>query len=95
MEIVLAGAPDAAATRALDAVIARRFLPWTVIVPVVPGSSQEALAKTLPWVASMSARDGAAAYVCESFVCQVPTSDPEALARQLEMKTEPSRIIRP
>jgi uncharacterized protein YyaL (SSP411 family) len=95
MEIVLAGSPDAADTRALERVIARQFLPWAVVVPVAPGDAQAALAKTLPWIASMSPRAGAAAYVCEGFACQAPTSDPEALARQLETKAEPSRIIRP
>ena len=95
MEIVLAGAPDAAATRALETTLAHEFLPWAVIVPVEPGPPQDALARTLPWVASMSPGDGAAAYVCEGFVCQAPTSDPAVLAQQLQTKSEPSRIIRP
>ena len=95
MEIVLVGAPDAAETRALERTLAREFLPWAVMVPVEPGPAQDALARTLPWVASMSPGSGAAAYVCEGFVCRAPTSDPAVLAQQLETKSEPSRIIRP
>jgi uncharacterized protein YyaL (SSP411 family) len=95
MEIVLAGAPETPSTRALAGAIAGQFLPWAVVVPVAPGAGQEALAKTLPWVAAMRAGDGAAAYVCEDFACQAPTSDPVALVQQLQTKSEPSRIIRP
>ena len=82
--------------RALERTLAREFLPWAVIVPVAPGPAQDALARTLPWLASDVAEEPArAAYVCHDFVCQAPTSDPAPLAQQLATKSEPSRIIRP
>jgi uncharacterized protein YyaL (SSP411 family) len=41
----------------------------------------------------MTMRDSrATAYVCQSFACQTPVTDPEALARQLDAATAP-RII--
>jgi uncharacterized protein YyaL (SSP411 family) len=64
--------------------IARHYQPFAVIVPVIPGEHQQALASALPFVAAMRPVGGAAtAYVCRDFTCREPASSPDALAGQL------------
>jgi uncharacterized protein YyaL (SSP411 family) len=83
-QIVIVGPPDDAATRALHDVVAHRYLPFTIVVPVAPGHAQARLAHLLPFLETLTARDQRpTAYVCEGFTCQMPTTDPEVLARQL------------
>ncbi len=83
-QIVVVGPPDDEHTRALQAVVARHYLPFSVVVPVTPGHEQARLAHLLPFLERLTMRDGrATAYVCEGFTCQAPTSDPETFARQL------------
>ena len=55
-QVVIVGAADAADTLALHDVIAQRFLPAAVVVPIVPGAQQEQLSAVLPWTASMTPR---------------------------------------
>ena len=44
-----------------------------------------ALIEMVPYAEGKVAREGrATAYVCERFVCQLPTTDPEVFAEQLE-----------
>ena len=80
-QVVIVGAPDAAETRALHDVVARHYLPFTIVVPVAPGHGQARLAHLLPFLETLTLRDRRpAAYVCEEFTCQAPTTDPEVLA---------------
>jgi uncharacterized protein YyaL (SSP411 family) len=89
-EIVIAGAGGATDTLALERVVARRYLPFAVVVPV---ADPEAV-RALPWLAAMSRRDGrATAYVCENFACRIPATDAAELARQLEDAGAARRII--
>ena len=76
-QIVIVGAADAAATRALKRQLASTYLPFSIVVPVEPGARQRALAGRLPFVAGMTARGGAAAYVCRDFTCRQPVERPE------------------
>jgi uncharacterized protein YyaL (SSP411 family) len=83
-QIVIVGPPDEEATLALHAVVAQRYLPFSIVVPVVPGHAQARLAHLLPFLETLVMRDRRpTAYVCEGFTCQAPTTDPEELARQL------------
>ncbi len=83
-QVVVVGAPDDASTLALHDVIARRYLPFTIVVPVAPGHGQARLAHLLPFLERLTALEQrATAYVCEGFACQAPTTDPEMLAHQL------------
>ncbi len=69
-QIVIARSDDTAGD--LVATLARHYLPFTVVIPIAPGS-RDALAQALPFVASLPARSGEeTAYVCRDFVCQAP-----------------------
>ncbi|HXW08820.1 MAG TPA: thioredoxin domain-containing protein [Vicinamibacterales bacterium] len=83
-QIVILGDPAAADTRALESELAGRYLPFAVRIPVQPGVNAHALAEQLPFIGSMSARQGrATAYVCYDFTCREPVTTPAALAEQL------------
>ena len=82
-QIVIAGEPDASDTRALAAVVRRHYLPSAVVVPLTE-AHRDALARLLPWTASLRLRDGCAtAYVCREFACQMPATSPDELDNQL------------
>jgi len=83
-QIVIVGAVEDVDTQELQRVVADHYLPFSVVVPVAPGAGQARLAHLLPFLETLTARDGrATAYVCEGFSCQAPTSDPDVLARTL------------
>ena len=83
-QIVIVGPADREDTLALQQEVARRYRPFAVVVPVRPGSQQDALAALMPFVAPMHMRDGrATAYVCRAFTCREPVTDAAALAAQL------------
>ena len=81
-QIVMAGDPLAAETSALVDVVRRRYLPFTVLVPLEPAHA-EALARLLPWTAAMSGA-AARAFVCRDFTCLTPASSADEFASQLE-----------
>jgi uncharacterized protein YyaL (SSP411 family) len=81
-EVAIVGDPGAPDTAALLSVVRERYRPNTVLALTTgPG---DALAAELPLLADRPRRDGqATAYVCEHYACQMPTTDPEELRRQL------------
>jgi hypothetical protein len=84
-QVVLVGTGDDESMRKLSRVVAQRYLPFAVTVPVEPGPQQERLARVVPLIGAMSERDGRpTAYVCRDFTCQAPTSDLDELAAQLQ-----------
>ncbi len=83
-QIVIAGARGARDTRAMLSVMRRRFLPSKVLFLADGAAGQKQLAKWLPFFESVSRRDGrATGYVCENFVCKLPTTDLKVFERQL------------
>ena len=78
-QIVVVGDRTHAGTRALLCTLATRYLPFAIVIPVEPGDRQQAIAASLPFIAPMSAPEGAAAYVCRQFTCRQPVSQPEEL----------------
>lgn len=71
-------------SRPLPDVLQRRFVPNSVLVVATEADINGELGRRLPWVRDKRTRDGrATAYVCEWGACQLPTSDPQTLARQL------------
>ena len=84
-QIVVVGAPEDEATRALEREAWSRYLPFAVHVPVAPGEAASRVAALLPFAGSLTARDGRpTAYVCRNFACERPTTDPRELAAQLD-----------
>ncbi|MGA3184971.1 MAG: thioredoxin domain-containing protein [Candidatus Dormibacteria bacterium] len=77
-EVAIVGPPDDAATRALLREVWARRDPYRVLAWGAGGS--------VPLLTGRSLVEGRpAAYVCEGFVCRVPTTEPGELARQLEV----------
>ena len=59
-----------------------RYLPNRVVTGMIAGDS--AAAAGIPLLEGRSAVDGkATAYVCENYACELPVTEPDALARQL------------
>jgi uncharacterized protein YyaL (SSP411 family) len=70
--------------RALERVVARRYLPFALVLSL-DGDQQRALAASLPLVESMQPIGGrATAYVCRRFVCAPPATSAEELERLLD-----------
>jgi uncharacterized protein YyaL (SSP411 family) len=83
-QVVLVGDPDRADYLALRDELAGTWLPFGIVVPVTPGK-QRGLSQCLPWIASMTQRDGrATAYVCRDFACQEPVTRREDLRAVLK-----------
>jgi uncharacterized protein YyaL (SSP411 family) len=83
-QVVIVGPRDREDTRALAAALARRYLPFAVFVPLEPGAVQDRLARVLPFVDAMRARDGrATAYICRDFACREPVTSPADIEHAL------------
>jgi uncharacterized protein YyaL (SSP411 family) len=82
-EVAIVGDPDDEATRALVAeVTTERYLPNHVLAVAAAGDTRSV--ETVALLRDRVELDGRpTAYVCERFVCQLPVTDPEALAGQL------------
>ena len=80
-EIVIVGERGDAATGALLTEVHKNFLPNRVLLGASQGDHAD---DGLPLLAERQPIDGkATAYVCENYVCQLPVTEPQALARQL------------
>jgi uncharacterized protein YyaL (SSP411 family) len=74
--------PDGADATALTATAFQGYRPNRL---VVGGPANSPAAQGLPLLAERPAVDGKpTAYVCRRYVCQLPVTDPTALARQLD-----------
>ena len=77
-QVVILGARSSPDTIALWRSFHRRYRPFAVAVVVEP-QDQQRLAVDMPWTASMTQIDGQpTVYVCRDFVCNRPTTSPEA-----------------
>jgi hypothetical protein len=85
-EIAIVGRLDAPATRELLTAVWGRYLPNKVVASMAPGDEESA--RLIPLLAGRTAVDGRpTAYVCQHYVCQLPVTTPEALARELAAGT--------
>ena len=83
-EVALVGDPAATETQALVHTVFARFLPNKVVALRTPGAPGEAAALAIPLLAERPEQAGKpTAYVCQQFTCQLPVTDPQALAEQL------------
>ncbi len=81
VEVVIVGAREDRATRALIGAALRPFVPGRVVTGAAPGEEPQ---PTIPLLQGKTARGGhAAAYVCRARVCGEPVADPDALAAAL------------
>jgi uncharacterized protein YyaL (SSP411 family) len=83
-QILIAGDSKSQDTRELLAQVNTRFLPNKILLLADGGVGQQQLARWLPFVAGAHRmRDHATAYVCENYVCKLPTTDPRVVAQLL------------
>ena len=83
-QIVIAGKPDAPDTRALLREVNRRFIPDKIVLLADGDIGQKFFARHIEFMKDFVPMGGqATAYVCENFVCQLPTTQPAVLARLL------------
>ncbi len=79
-QIVIAGSPDDPATRALLREVHTHYLPDKILLLADHGPGQQWLAERLDFLKTVAPIDGKpAAYVCQDFVCQLPTGDVKKL----------------
>ena len=75
-QVVIAGQKGAPDTRALLRLVHQRFLPTKVVLLADGGEGQKQLATWLPTLAPMKRLGGKATlYLCENYVCRLPTAD--------------------
>ena len=86
-QIVIAGQPGAADTRALLCEVHSHFIPNKIILFADGGDGQRWLGEKLDFIKTAKPLDGkATAYVCEDFVCQAPVNDVKKLRELLEKR---------
>lgn len=89
-QIIVAGEPGAADTRAMLRLVHDRFIPNKILLLADGGLAQQQLARWLPFVEGVSRKNGrAAAYICENYVCQLPTADLRVAAQLLDGTWKP------
>jgi len=80
-QIVIVGKADDAATRAMLREVHRHFAPHKVLILADGGAAQQFFAERVEFMKSVGKIDNKpTAYVCENFVCQLPTNDIRTLA---------------
>ena len=83
-QIVIAGKRDAADTQALLREARARFIPNKIVLLADGAEGQAWLSERLEFLKTAQPHDGKAqAFVCENFVCQLPTGDPAKLRELL------------
>ena len=86
-QILIAGDPLSPDTRDLLRQVNTRFLPNKILLLADGGAGQQQLARWLPFVAGAHrTKDRATAYICENYVCKLPTAAPQVMARLLDAK---------
>ncbi len=86
-QVLIAGDPSSRDTRELLRQVNTRFLPNKILLLADGGAGQQQLTVWLPFVAGAHRiKDRATAYVCENYVCKLPTADPDVISRLLDNK---------
>ena len=83
-QIVIAGKMDAADTHAMLVAVDENFIPNKFILLADGGSGQAFLGKHLEFIQDVKPINGqATAFVCQDYVCQIPTTNTSVLREQL------------
>jgi uncharacterized protein YyaL (SSP411 family) len=84
-QIIVVGRREGPGTQAILDQIHKRFLPFKVVYLKDGGQAEERLGRHLEVLESMVKISGKpTAYVCENYVCRLPTNDPEQVGRLLD-----------
>lgn len=90
-QILIAGQRGSSDTQALLREVHRLFLPYKVVVLADGGQAHQRLAQSLEVLDRLREVDSkATAYICEDYVCQLPTNDPQVVARLLAEGSPPA-----
>jgi hypothetical protein len=83
-EVAIIGDPDDPRTRELLTQVRNRYLPHTALAGAASDQAAAENAPDVPLLAERVQMQGRpTAYVCEGFACQMPVTEPDALAQQL------------
>ena len=86
-QIVVAGDPKNEDTRTLLQTVQSKYLPNTIVLLADGGKNQQLLSSYHQFINSVEKVEGlATAYVCEDFVCQLPTNNVVQLVEQLSKR---------
>ena len=89
-QIVIAGQPDASDTLALLREVNNRYQPNEIVILADSGPGQAYFTQKIEFFKDVHPiEDKATAYVCQNFVCQLPTSDPAVVSRLLDTGKSP------
>jgi uncharacterized protein YyaL (SSP411 family) len=84
-QVVIAGEPDRPDLEAMLAVVRARFMPHLVVLLADGGDGRKWLSEHIPAIRGMGSLEGkAAAYVCRSFTCEIPVTEPAQLEEKLK-----------
>jgi hypothetical protein len=83
-QVVIAGKADDAATQAMLREVHRHFVPHEVLILADAGAGQQFFGDRIEFMKGVTEIDNQpTAYVCENFVCQLPTTDVKIFANLL------------
>jgi len=86
-QILIAGDLRSPDTRELLRLVNATFLPNKILLLADGGAGQQRLARWLPFVqGAHRLKDRATAYICENYVCKLPTTDLRVVAELLDKK---------
>ena len=92
-EVVISGTPDRADTQAMFRALRQAFLPNKVVVFRPGDAPNPAISHLAPYTRTQKPLQGkATAYVCQNYVCNTPTTDPQAMLTALGI---PPRLTTP
>jgi len=84
-QVVIAGKPNAADTSAILREVNGRFQPNAVLILADGGSGQAFFTQKVEFFKDVHPIDNkATAYICQNFVCQLPTNDLAVISRLLD-----------
>jgi uncharacterized protein YyaL (SSP411 family) len=84
-QVVIAGDPGDPRTREMRGILAARYLPTTVTIPLDPGPAGDGLRTLNPFFRTLNPTPGEpAAYVCRNFVCDLPVGTADSLAATID-----------
>jgi uncharacterized protein YyaL (SSP411 family) len=84
-QILIAGRRDSSDTKAILREVHKRFIPNKILVLADGGPAHQRLSASLEILDRLRQVDGkATAYICEDYVCKLPTNDVAVVARLLD-----------